>query len=144
MVCVTKLCVCVCDRWCVTKLCVTEGRGRRRRDTESKQEPHTKMWGISKNAILYVYIYILYYINIPYLLFFIHSFIYVFICKSLVFTCGASCYSVSFPPTDAEFVYLPTPFIEFQHPTALSFMSTPADSKTFCLDMNSFRNPKGR
>ena len=48
----------------------------------------------------------------------------------------------SFPPPDAEFVYLHNLSTEFQLPTALSFISTPAGSKAFCLDMNSFRNPK--
>ena len=39
------------------------------------------------------------------------------------------------------FVDLPNTLPQSQHPTALSFISTPADSKTVCLDMNSFRNP---
>ena len=51
---------------------------------------------------------------------------------------------VSFPPPDAKFVYLHIALTEFQHPTAFSFISTPADSKAFCLDMNSSRNPKGK
>ena len=47
------------------------------------------------------------------------------------------------PPPDAKFVDLPNPLTKFQHPSALSFMSTPAGSKAFCLDMQSFRNPRG-
>ena len=35
--------------------------------------------------------------------------------------------SASFLPLDADAVYLHIPSTEFQHPTALSFISTPAD-----------------
>ena len=41
--CVTKL---MCDRWCVTKMCVKDEAAEAEADgtdTESKQEPHTKM-----------------------------------------------------------------------------------------------------
>jgi hypothetical protein len=35
------------------------------------------------------------------------------------------------------------PLTEFQHPAAFSFISTPAGSKTFCLDMESSGAQRG-
>ena len=43
----------VCERWCVTKLCVKDGvcqsggGGRGGGIQNQKSEPHTKMWGIT-------------------------------------------------------------------------------------------------